>query len=242
MQQLIDKSTLIKRTPLYNILLKHNVIFAKVVPYNPQQDRLRLMDFTSSNTTLTDEIVNDTGQFGTYINASLKNYTYGIGGYDELRTVYARSPVFDDKSEPRRLHLGIDIWGPAGTPVTAPLGGLLHSLAFNDAFGDYGATIILQHQLDGMSFNTLYGHLSLNDLANLSEGAYISRGQEFAHFGPPAENGHWPPHLHFQVVENMYEKRGDYPGVCKVSERDHYLANSPDADLILQMMQYAKGV
>ncbi len=240
MEQLFNKSLVLKRTSLYNLLLKHSAIFAKVVPFNQLQDRLLLMDFTSANITLSDEMVNDTQQFSKYINASLKNYTYGIGGYDELRTLYARSTVFDDKSEPRRLHLGIDIWGPAGTPVYAPLGGLVHSYAFNDNYGDYGATIILQHQLDGTSFNTLYGHLSLNDLANITEGTYISRGQEFAHFGPPAENGHWPPHLHFQVVENMFEKRGDYPGVCKVSERDHYLANSPDADLILQMMHYAK--
>lgn len=240
MEQVINKGAVVKRTPLYNVLLKHGAIFAKVVSFDPGKDKLLLMDFTASNTKLTDAIVNDTAEFSSYIGSSLKKYTYGVGGYDELRTVYARSPVFDDKSEPRRLHLGIDIWGPGDTPVFAPLGGIVHSFAFNDAYGDYGATIILQHQLDGIAFNTLYGHLSLKDLANINEGTYISRGQEFAHFGPPAENGHWPPHLHFQVVENMYEKRGDYPGVCKVSERDHYLANSPDADLILQMMQYAK--
>jgi murein DD-endopeptidase MepM/ murein hydrolase activator NlpD len=228
------------RTLIHNLLIKHSDIFAPVVPFNSKKDKLLKMDFTAANPELTDEIISDTAVFTSYINNKLKNYTYGIGGYDERRTVYSRSQVFDDKEEPRRLHLGIDIWGNAGTAVAAPLGGLVHSFAFNDNYGDYGATIILQHQLDGFSFNTLYGHLSLNDLAGIREGLYVSRGQIFAHFGNPNENGHWPPHLHFQVVESMYEKRGDYPGVCKVSERDQYLANSPDADLILQLMKYAQ--
>lgn len=220
-------------------LLKHADTYARVVPFNPENDPLLHLDFTAANTSLTSGITSDTNTFSQYINQKLKGYTYGIGGYNELRTVYARSAFFDDKEEPRRLHLGVDIWAAEGTPVFAPLGGMVHSFAFNDNYGDYGATIILLHQLDGMSFCTLYGHLSLNDLAWLSEGAYINRGQLMAHFGGPAENGHWPPHLHFQVIENMYEKKGDYPGVCKVSEREQYLANSPDADLILQMMQFA---
>jgi hypothetical protein len=37
----------------------------------------------------------------------------------------------------------------------------------------------------------------------------------------------------------MRGKEGDYPGVCKFSERGKYLLNSPDPDLILQMMQHA---
>ena len=87
---------------------------------------------------------------------------YGIGGYNELRTVYGRSNLFDSSDEPRRLHLGIDIWGKAGTPIMAPIGGMVHSVAFNDNDGDYGATIILAHQLQGISFYGLYGHLSFS--------------------------------------------------------------------------------
>jgi peptidoglycan LD-endopeptidase LytH len=142
------------------------------------------------------------------------------------------------KAEPRRLHLGIDVWGEAGTPIAAPLGGMIHSLAYNENFGDYGATIILQHQIDMVAFHTLYGHLSLKDLANAREGQFITRGQPFAHIGPPAENGQWPPHLHFQVIEDMGNMEGDYPGVCKYSEKEKYLANCPDADLILNMNQF----
>jgi hypothetical protein len=227
-------------TSLYNLVLKYKDTFHPVVPFNAKKDKLLKIDFTGSNQELTEDILLDTTAFSTYIKELLgKKYTYGIGGYDEHRTVYSRSDVFDDAEEPRRLHLGIDVWGNAGTPVFAPFGGYVHSFAFNNRFGDYGATIILHHQMDGVSFNTLYGHLSLNDIAGLHEGRYITRGVEFAHFGEPEENGRWPPHLHFQIVKEMHQHDGDYPGVSKLSEREYYLLNSPDPDVILQMMQYA---
>nr|MBA2330116.1 peptidoglycan DD-metalloendopeptidase family protein [Flavisolibacter sp.] len=165
---------------------------------------------------------------------------YAIGGYDEHRSLYKRSSVFTtDDDEDRRLHLGIDIWGKPHTAVMAPLDGIVHSFAFNNAFGDYGATIILTHQLGGQTFYTLYGHLSLNSLKNLMEGERIEKGDKFADFGIPMENGHWPPHLHFQVIADLQGYKGDFPGVCKYSEREKYLANSPDPDLILQMSKYA---
>jgi murein DD-endopeptidase MepM/ murein hydrolase activator NlpD len=151
-------------------------------------------------------------------------------------------PLPDDTSgysaEPRRLHLGTDIWGLAGTPVYAPMGGMIHSFAFNDNFGDYGATLILLHQLDGLPFYTLYGHLSLRDIAHISEGQYVNRGQEMAHLGQPHENGHWPPHLHFQIIYDIGLYEGDYPGVCRYSERERYLSNCPDPDVILQLNKY----
>lgn len=225
---------------LYGLLKKHAADFHSVVPFDFKKDKLLQLDFTNANTALTDEILSNTDAFSHYINKLLeKGYKYGIGGYNEHRTIYSRSTVFDALEEPRRLHLGIDIWGAADTPVFAPLGGYVHSFAFNDQYGDYGAAIILHHQLDGVSFNTLYGHLSLKDIAGLQDGHYITRGAAFAHFGQPQENGHWPPHLHFQIVQEMHEKKGDYPGVCKYSEREKYLSNSPDPDVILQMIQYA---
>ena len=195
------------------------------------------MDFTSSNKDLTAEIYSDTGLFSNYINDRLKHAgcDYGIGGYNEHRTIYAASKHFDAINEPRRLHLGVDIWGPAGTPVYAFLGGRVHSYAFNNNAGDYGATLVLLHQLDGVAFHTLYGHISLKDIANLTSSQYVVRGQEIAHFGRPEENGHWPPHLHFQVIIDMELKQGDYPGVCRFSEREKYFINCPDPNLILQM-------
>jgi murein DD-endopeptidase MepM/ murein hydrolase activator NlpD len=223
-------------------LLQYRSAFAPVVPWS-QTDKLLRMDFTAVNTELTAEIVTDTNSFIQYINDKLEKAgaRYGIGGYDEHRTVYSRSKVFDtpEGGEGRRLHLGIDVWGKPYTKVMAPLDGIVHSFAFNNAYGDYGATIILTHHLDGVSFYTLYGHLSLNSLKNLQAGDVIRKGDVFCEFGIPFENGQWPPHLHFQIVRNMEGRKGDYPGVCRFSEKEIYLANCPDPDLILNMMQYA---
>lgn len=237
------KDPLIDPKDVIHALKKNQASFAPVVAFDPLKDKLLHLDFTSTNHSLTADILNNTDAFSEYINGQLAKAgaRYGIGGYAELRTVYSRSKIFDAGNsfeEPRRLHLGIDIWGAAGTAICAPFGGMVHSFAFNDNFGDYGATLILLHQLEGFSFYTLYGHLSLADIKKASEGQYVSRGQTIAHFGEPMENGYWPPHLHFQVILDIGFREGDYPGVCKYSEREHYLSNSPDPDIILQMMKY----
>ena len=224
---------------LKRILQKHQLEFNKVVDFDPAKDKLCHLDLSEKNTALSVDDFIDTAKFSAYINNELQrtNSRYAVGGYDENRTVYRKSELFDG-TEPRTVHLGIDVWGAAGTKVYAPLGGLVHSFALNNDFGDYGATIILQHQLDTKVFYTLYGHLRSSDLSQLKEGKYIIRGDTIGHFGEPKENGDWPPHLHLQVIEDMRVKKGDYPGVCALSEREKYLANCPDADLVLQMMKY----
>lgn len=220
-----------------------NLVIEPVVAFHHQQEKLLAMDFTQSNTSLTADLIENTEAFSEYITQQLSAVaaTYGIGGYNEHRTVYARSRVFDGASaaDARCIHLGVDIWGRAGTPVAAPLDGTVHSFAFNDGYGDYGATIILEHQINGAQFYTLYGHLSLADIANLNDGDFIAAGKVFAHFGAPSENGQWPPHLHFQIILDMQGKKGDYPGVCSLLERENYLQNCPDPDALLNMTQWA---
>lgn len=227
-----------------NILLHNQQGFHPVVEFDVAKDKLLQLDFTAANTELTEDIFTYTKHFAWYISKKLEagNYTYGIGGYNENRCLYKRSELFNAPGASaitaiaRTVHLGIDIWAPAGTKVYAPLGGVVHSFAFNDHFGDYGATIILQHQLEGIAFHTLYGHVSIKDLGGLQQGKFINRGELIAHFGEAHENGDWPPHLHFQVIEDMELKEGDYPGVCSIADRERYLSNCPDPDLILNMM------
>lgn len=239
--------------------------FRPVVPFTPA-DAFLQMDFTSANKALTPAIINNTPQFSGYISQKLQQAgaKYGIGGYNEHRTIYARSKLFGSTAastaptlrhgvaaagkfgnetgngstavgKPRRLHLGTDIWGAAETPVMAPLSGTVHSFAFNNNFGDYGATIILLHQIGSLRFHTLYGHLSLRSLENLKAGNFIEAGTAFAQFGVPEENGHWPPHLHFQIILDMQGYKGDYLGVCAFEERNAFLANCPNPELLLQI-------
>jgi len=235
--------------PLIEVFSRHSLDFYPVVPFDPIKDKLLLFDFTADNKDISANILDDTQKFTNYVNQKLRtaNAKFGIGGYDELREVYSRSNIFssptalstNEEGEPRRLHLGIDIWGKPYTPVSSPLNGIVHSFAFNNYFGDYGATLVISHNIQGISFHTLYGHLSLNSIKNYREGENVRKGDIIGEFGIPMENGQWPPHLHFQVIIDMEDWRGDYPGVCKHSEGEKYLENCPDPDLILQMMRYA---
>lgn len=228
-------------------LKKNQKTFHPVVSFNPAAEKIMSLDLTKNNTGLTEEIYGNTQKFSAYIDQKRKDNgaKFLIGGYNELREMYKRSPLFDlqkkyaieenKTQEARRLHLGIDIWGEEGTVVYAPLGGLVHSFAFNNNYGDYGATLILLHQLDSVTFYTLYGHLSLGDISKFSEFQYIIRGYVIGHFGKPEENGNWPPHLHFQIIRDIRMNKGDYPGVCTLEEAKKYLANCPDPDLILNL-------
>ena len=251
-----------------NIIRKNQQGFAPVIRFDPAEQKIAAIDLSARNKGLDEMIFNDTEIFSSYIEALRKkhNVDYLVGGYNELRVIYGRSELFNsqktvrsidgpvavndsmlggspdsvDATEPRRLHIGTDIWGAVGTPVYAFMGGMVHSFAFNSHYGDYGATLVLAHQLDSVPFYTLYGHVSLRDINYINEGDYVVRGQEIAHFGDKQENGHWPPHLHFQIMADMELYDGDYPGVCRYSERNKYLANCPDPDLILKLNQYLR--
>lgn len=212
--------------------------FHPIVPFDQKKDKVAVLDLSKQNASFTDDIYSDMEVFEKFIDdARIRGRArYLIGGYTEEREMYRRSGLFDKNltdtkpiaDEPRSIHLGVDIWGAAGTPVSAPLGGVVYGFAHNDNFGDYGATIILQHQVDALTFYTLYGHLALRDLGPLKEGQFITRGQQFAHFGTKEENGYWPPHLHLQVIYDIGLNISDYPGVCKPSESVYYLSNSPN--------------
>lgn len=219
----------------FQSILRESTI-GRVVDFDPSADRLYALDLTAANGELTDDILEDTAAFSDWVNQKLTASAsrYGIGGYSEHRTIYTRSAHFDTADEPRRLHLGVDIWGPAGTAVYNFYDGEVHSFQNNDHFGDYGATIILKYNIDGLTFYALYGHLSLASLGGLTVGQFIPCGKRFASFGVPQENGNWPPHLHFQLMFDMRGKSGDYPGVCQYSKREVYLSNCPDPGLILE--------
>jgi murein DD-endopeptidase MepM/ murein hydrolase activator NlpD len=225
-----------KHLLLENFIKTHPNEIGKVVDFNPKADHLYPFDFTAANTGLSPEDVNNTAKFSAWVNKKLgeNKSRYGIGGYMEHRTLYARSELFNTGDEPRRLHLGVDIWAAAGTPVYAPINGYIHSFRDNDNFGDYGPTIILKHELDGLTLYTLYGHLNRGSLEHLTVGDPITKNQQIAVFGNENENGHWPPHLHFQLMFDIEGCYGDYPGVGKYSEKEKLIRNIPDPNLILQ--------
>jgi murein DD-endopeptidase MepM/ murein hydrolase activator NlpD len=157
-----------------------------------------------------------------------------FGGWNEHRGIYAGSALFGGVAhggdEPRVIHLGIDIWTDPGKAVHAPLAGRVHSLADNARFGDYGGTVILEHE--GPLW-TLWGHLALRSLDRLEPGRPVARGEVFAWVGDSHENGGWPPHLHVQKITDMMGLVGDFPGVARLSEREHWLRLCPDPSDLL---------
>lgn len=163
----------------------------------------------------------------------------GIGQYDEARYLYT-SPAFavSDKptDETRTVHLGIDLFAQAGTPVRAPLDGKVVVFADNAAHQDYGPVIVLEHEIDkATKFYTLYGHLSRASLKGLKVGLKIKQGKKFAELGSAEVNGGWTPHLHFQIMVDLLNLGTDFPGVALPSQRNVWLSLCPDPNLILNI-------
>ena len=163
------------------------------------------------------------------------NAPVGIGRYREDRVCY-QSDQFKTDGEARSQHLGIDLFAPAGTPVFAPLDGVVHSFADNNLHLDYGPTIILEHNPEpGIRFYTLYGHLSAESLDGLHKGKAFKKGDLVCRFGNFPINGDWIPHLHFQIIFDMLGREGDFFGAAKPSEWDIWANICPNPNLMLQM-------
>lgn len=157
------------------------------------------------------------------------------GGYLEKRSLYDRSSYFGDSSHShkRNIHLGLDVWAPEGTPVYSPFPGEIHSQKDNLNFGDYGPTIILEHELGGLKLYSLFGHLSRGSLTRYTIGEKIDPQQPVAYLGTNEVNGNYAPHLHYQLIFNLEGLEGDYPGVSTERDLEFYHKNCPDPNLIL---------
>ncbi|WP_026953132.1 peptidoglycan DD-metalloendopeptidase family protein [Algoriphagus mannitolivorans] len=199
------------------------------------ENTLRL-DFSPLNPDLDQIDLGNTEVFSSYVFGQLQDAgkKYGIGGYLEKRAIYRRSSNFLTAAEDyRNIHLGVDIWTEAGAPIFVPFAGKVHSFQDNAGFGNYGPTIILEHEIQGKILYSLYGHLASKDLEELEVGKEYQPGDLLCHVGPYPENGDWPPHLHFQLMWHMSGNWGDYPGVAAEKDLEFYMQNCPDPMRIL---------
>jgi murein DD-endopeptidase MepM/ murein hydrolase activator NlpD len=90
-----------------------------------------------------------------------------------------------------RLHSGIDIGVPEGTPIHAAAAGTVVLAAWTDGYGNYTC---IDH---GGGLATCYAHQSAYAV---STGAHVSQGQVIGYVG---NTGHsFGPHLHFEVRIN----------------------------------------
>ena len=157
------------------------------------------------------------------------------GGYMECRPFYI-TPQYtyrnNDGIQYRSMHMGMDFWAKAGTEIVAPYDGTVFSFHNNDKARDYGPTIILKHEYPTGIFYTLYGHLSLDSLDGLEEGMLIKQGNPMAKIGALHENGDWPPHLHFQLILNMFNDKNDFIGVANAIDRNFCEQICPDPSIL----------
>lgn len=198
------------------------------------------IDLSVDNTELAKVRLDDPEAFGSFIENYLKQRSAkaAFGGYNEIRDLYRTSSIFKEvEIAERDVHIGIDIWTHAGTSVLAAFDGIVHSFANNTGKGNYGPTIILQHHNDNEVMHTLYGHLSVDSIADIQIGDAVRQGNKIGELGDASVNGGYPPHLHFQLIRDVEGNSGDYPGVCSRGKLDFYLQNCPDPNTILKIRQ-----
>lgn len=154
---------------------------------------------------------------------------FSIGRYNEKREGMYTSEIFENA---RNVHVGIDIGGPVGTTVFAPYAAKVFAIKEHKEDGNYGPTIVLEHDLKGRLLYTLFGHLGRECLDSLKAGVLVQAGDAIATIGSEYVNGGWPPHLHFQLSWEA-PQNCDMPGVVSVEDRDNALRLYPDPQQIL---------
>lgn len=162
-----------------------------------------------------------------------------LGYYHEPRLIYAE-PAFRKgrwkASDRRTVHLAVDAFAPAGTPMFAPLRGEVFVAEYRDGHLDYGGVIILRHETpEGDPFYTLYGHLDPEFLSHLKPGDMIEKGAQFCRLGDPSQNGGWAPHVHFQLALTTDGIEADWPGVGDPDEMYLWRAICPNPAALLNL-------
>ncbi len=162
-----------------------------------------------------------------------------VGFYAEPRLIYTgeffRSGPYE-ADDRRSIHIGVDLFAPAGTPVYAPLAGTVHAVSNSPDRFDYGGVVILSHETpDGDCFHTLYGHLDPAVTGQIAIGDTIEAGASFATLGAQAANGGWQPHLHFQLSVKPEAEDVIWVGVANPDDLDYHLAVFPNPASLLNL-------
>lgn len=166
---------------------------------------------------------------GGYDPEHIRRHERAVGRYDEVREGMYRADLFEGS---RKVHMGIDLWAGAGTPVFAFREGEVVYLGDNRREGDYGPTLVTFHRWGGEELFALFGHLSRSSLDRWDAGDRFDGGARLGELGGEAENGGWPPHLHFQLSRRD-PGEADMPGVVAPEDREEARSLFPDPRMVL---------
>lgn len=111
------------------------------------------------------------------------------GGTLRSRFGYRIHPIF----KTRRLHTGVDLAAPTGTPIYAGGDGVISYYKWQSG---YGNKIEIQH-VNG--YETAYGHLS-RFVDGLGVGSQVRQGQLIGYVGSTGQST--GPHLHYEILIN----------------------------------------
>lgn len=127
--------------------------------------------------------------FTSWTDRPLTSLRFTAPARGRLSSVFGLRRYFND--QPRQPHSGIDIAGPVGTPVSAPLAGTVANT------GEYffnGKTVFIDH---GQGLISMFNHLSR---ITVRSGARVNTGEKIGEIGMTGRvTG---PHLHWTVSLN----------------------------------------
>ncbi|MES1212227.1 MAG: M23 family metallopeptidase, partial [Leifsonia sp.] len=92
------------------------------------------------------------------------------------------------------FHHGTDFDSGFGTPIAAVADGIVTEVG--NPSGALGVHVVIQHDIDGVTFSSVYGHMELGSM-HLSVGQAVSRGQLVGLVGDTGEST--GPHFHFGI-------------------------------------------
>ncbi|MBZ7926754.1 aminotransferase class III-fold pyridoxal phosphate-dependent enzyme [Ensifer adhaerens] len=211
--------------------------FAPIVRPSVKKPKVKVFDFSAAGPEAAQWSSLNAAEADARIAAQIGSdgATFGIGLYGEDRGIYQGDAYATAIEGARRsVHLGVDIFAPADEPVSASFAGKVAFIHDDAVAHGFGPTVLLEHDIEnGVRFWTLYGHLSRDSIAKLSEGQAIAKGEVFAAFGAADENGNWAPHLHFQVVTDHLGLGGRMHGVGVGDQWEVWREVSPDPSVVL---------
>lgn len=138
-----------------------------------------------------------------YLNQNNEMLTPSINGFKPVLKSFMVTAVawYYPASFGGGWHPGIDmasLGGSIGDPVYAPANSYV---LFAGNGGGYGNFVVLLHEIDGVTYSTLYGHLNSYQV---KAGDNVKAGKQFARLGNTGNST--GPHVHMEIFRHNYSQ------------------------------------